>query len=249
MHFKQVLVFDIESEYGHFRKFNTTTSPLTYSVPTRPAIAGFLGAILGYERETAAGIFGKGVAPIADIFSKKNACIAVQIMQPTRKATMCFNLLDTAKTASSFFNVEQRTQIDFELLKKPTFRIFIHLADENRFEELVERVRNNKTHFTPYLGISQFTSRVIFRGVTAANLSDSAEYQEVVTAVSILKVEDIRFNYAADFKYTSDTMPIEMLPNREVIEYAEVIVETTGKTISVKSNQIYLTDFGNILFL
>ena len=46
MNSKELLIFDIRGEYGHFRKYNTTTSPLTYSIPTRTAIAGILGAIL-----------------------------------------------------------------------------------------------------------------------------------------------------------------------------------------------------------
>ena len=250
---KKVLVFDIESEYGHFRKFNTTTSPLTYSIPSRPAIAGLVGAILGIEREIAAGKFNKGVTPIADVFSKDKSSIGVQIINSIQKVNIGFNLLDTEKTASSFFNIKQRTQIEFELLKNPCFRVFISLADENLFSELISRVQNNKTHFTPYLGLSQFTASVHFKGVTDAELLESTEFQEVVTSVNISNADSespIRFIYAKDFKYTSDTLPIEMLSNREVIEYSEVIVETTGKPILLKSNQIYQTSlFGNILFL
>ena len=51
MNYKGILIFDISSEFGHFRKYNTTTSPLSYSIPTRTAVAGILGAILGMERE------------------------------------------------------------------------------------------------------------------------------------------------------------------------------------------------------
>jgi hypothetical protein len=45
-------------------------------------------------------------------------------------------------------------------------------------------------------------------------------------------------------------MPVEMLKDRTVIEYSEVIVETNGKPINVKSDNIYQAEgFGNILFL
>ena len=250
---KQVLVFDIESEYGHFRKFNTTTSPLTYSIPSRPAIAGFVGAILGIEREVSSGKFNKGVVPVADLLKKEKSSIGVQILNSIKKVNLGFNLLDNEKTAASFFNIKQRTQIEFELLKKPRFRIFISLTDEVLFNNLIQKVRDNKTHFTPYLGLSQFTACVHFQGLVEAKLSSSNDFQEVVTAVNISNADaelPIRFNHSQDFKYTSDTMPIEMLQNREVIEYSEVITEVTGKSITVKSNQIYQTaSFGNILFL
>ncbi len=253
MHSDNLLVFDIASEYGHFRKFNTTTSPLTYSIPTRPAIAGLLGAILGIEREQSPGKFRDGVIPISEVFTKDKAGIGVQIINPVKKVNIAFNLLDTEKTASSFFNIKQRTQIEFELLKDPCFRLFINLKDETIFEQLVNRVSENRTHFTPYLGLSQCTATVSFKGFSKFERLITSDFQEVVTAVNLSNTnqdDPIQFNHSIDFKYTSDTMPVVMLKDRIVTEYSEVIVETNGKTIQVKSNEIYQTDgFGNILFL
>lgn len=252
-HSKQILIFDVESEYGHFRKFNTTTSPLTYSIPTRPAIAGLLGAILGIEREFSANKFNTGIVPVAEIFAKSKANIGVQILNPIKKVNIAFNLLDTEKTAASFFNVKQRTQIEFELLKEPKFRIFVALQDEKLFAQLTDRVKKNQTHFTPYLGLSQFTAMIEYKGIETATLLSKNEFHEVVTAVNVSELDannSIEFNSSVDFKYTSDTLPIEMKRDREVTEYSEVIMETNGNTIQVKSDKIYQTiQFGNILFL
>jgi CRISPR-associated protein Cas5h len=251
----QVLIFDVESEYGHFRKFNTTTSPLTYSIPTRPAIAGLIGAILGIEREVSAENFREGVTPVAELFTKEKASFAVQIINPTKKVNIGFNLLDTEKTASSFFNVKQRTQIEFELLKNPKFRIYVSLRDSILFSTLVEKVQLNQAHFTPYLGLSQFTASTKFIRIVNVSKSQSAEFQEVLTAVNLNNADadnPIEFDYTVNsgFKYTSDTMPIVMQANRIVTEYSEVILETSGKPIKVKSDNIfYLEDIGNIIFL
>jgi CRISPR-associated protein Cas5h len=253
MHSDKLLIFDIASEYGHFRKFNTTTSPLTYSIPTRPAIAGVLGAILGIEREISSGKFKDGVIPVSEVFAKDNAIIAVQLINPVKKVNIAFNLLDTEKTASSFFNIKQRTQIEFELLKEPCFRLFINVKEDNVFDDLVNRVQGNSTHFTPYLGLSQFTATITFRGLSTFERVNTRDFQEVVTAVNLSNTnqdDPIQFNHSIDFKYTSDTMPVAMLKDRIVTEYSEVIVETNGKTIQVKANEIYQTEgFGNILFL
>ena len=253
MHSDKLLVFDIGSEYGHFRKFNTTTSPLTYSIPTRPAITGLLGAILGIERELSAGNFPKGVIPVSEVFAKDKANIAVQLMSPVKKVNIAFNLLDTEKASASFFNIKKRTQIEFELLKDPSFRLFISLKDAKVFEELINRIQENRTFFTPYLGLSQFTSIVKFIGLIDAKPLMISDFQEVVTAVNLSNTDQddpIQFNRSIDFKYTSDTMPVEMLRDRVVTEYSEVVVETNGKMIKIKSNEIYQTKgFGNILFL
>lgn len=251
----EVLIFDIESEYGHFRKFNTTTSPLTYSIPTRPAIAGLVGAILGIEREVSADIFREGATPIAELFAKDKAAIGVQIINPIKKVNIGFNLLDTEKTASSFFNIKQRTQIEFELLKNPKFRIYICLKDEVLFHDLLEKTGLNQAHFTPYLGLSQFTAKVTFVGTARIRHLETSDFVEVLTAVNLSNTDadnPIEFDYEANngFKYTSDTLPIQMLPDRVITEYAEVIVETHGKPIKVKSDKIFrVGDFGNILFL
>jgi CRISPR-associated Cas5-like protein len=53
----RVLVFEVWGEYGHFRKHYTTTSPLTFSIPSRTALTGLLGAIIGLSKEEYLGHF------------------------------------------------------------------------------------------------------------------------------------------------------------------------------------------------
>lgn len=251
MQSKKIIVFDISSEYGHFRKFNTTTSPLTYSIPSRPAIIGMIGAISGIEREIGAGKFHELVVPVAEVFSKENADVAIQILNPIKKANIAFNLLDTEKTAASFFNIKQRTQIEFELLKNPSFRIFVSIKDENLFEQLVSKLQENKTHFTPYMGLSQFTATTNLVTVEVGNSIISQDYIDIQTAVNISNTErKFDFKHTSEFKYNSDTMPIEMTKDRVVVEYSEVIIETNGQGISVKTTKAYSVGaYGNIIFL
>jgi len=49
---EKYLVFDISASYGHFKKPYTTTSPLTYSIPTRTAVSGIIAAVLGFGKKT-----------------------------------------------------------------------------------------------------------------------------------------------------------------------------------------------------
>ncbi|WP_299464141.1 type I-B CRISPR-associated protein Cas5b [uncultured Microscilla sp.] len=247
---KTILIFDIESEYGHFRKFNTTTSPLTYSIPPRPALVGLLGAILGIEREVSTGKFNQGVVPVAELFAKPDTELAVQLVNPVKKVPMAFNLLDTEKSGASFFNIKQRTQIEFELLKHPCFRVFVACANDKLMQQLVDKVQHNQAHFTPYLGLSQFTATCKFVAVAEAHLLASTEAQEVVTAVNLSENREIAFEYEQQMKYTSDTFPIELNAQRVVQSYAEVLIEAHGKPIRVKSERIYTTkQHGNLLFL
>ncbi len=249
---KKVLVFDISSEYGHFRKFNTTSSPLTYAIPTRPAIVGLLGAILGVEREIAPNIYRDGIIPVATLFDKKKSDIAVQILHPVKKVNIGFNLLKT-KEPASFFNIKNRTQIEFELLKEPKFRVFVTHQDKTLFNNLCERIKKVNHYFTPYLGLAQFTATIHFKDLTDCVLKENnTDYILVHTAVSLkyLDAENpIDFQKGNAF-VVADTLPIAMQKDRVVTEYAEVLVERKGQPLSVKVPHYYTTEnYGNILFL
>ncbi len=252
MNCKEVLIFDISSEYGHFRKYNTTTSPLTYSIPPRPAIVGILGAILGIEREIDVGKYPQGVVPVNKLFSKENSGIAVQILNPVRKVNVGMNLINTKK---SFYDLTKagRTQINFELLKDAKFRIYVAIEDNEIFSELEKRLKNKQHHFTPYLGLAQFTATIDFVDKKELKLqqADTNDYVEVVTAVNLSQIQaenPVDFDYSA--MYSANNMPVEMDEKREVQEYSEILTENNGKPIKAKVENYYkIENYGNIVFL
>lgn len=251
MNSKEVLIFDIKSEYGHFRKYNTTTSPLSYSIPTRTAIAGILGAILGMERELRDGVYPEGAEPVQEFFSKERSDIAVQIMHPVKKENIGFNLINTKM---SFYDLTKagRTQIEFELVKDVHYRIYLAMEDKAKFEELTERIIHKKHHFTPYLGLAQFTTIVDFvQKTTATQINGNGDFAEIVTAVNMSKLQgEPPIEFQREFFYSANNMPIAMNRDREVLEYSEVLIEKNGKPLKVKVSDYYTIEgMGNILFL
>jgi len=201
MESRKLLVFDISGEYGHFRKFNTTSSPLTYSIPTHTALAGILGAIIGIEREVSANVFPDGVIPVNEVFSRDKAKFAIQILNPIN-------------------------------------------------DKVAEGIRLVNHHFTPYLGLSQFTALVEWLGIENISIKDLEEdFIEIHTAVNLSKLTvaaPIRFEKAF---YSTDTMPMAMRRDRVITEYAEILIERKGSSIWVNTPNYLETKFGNILFL
>lgn len=253
MDYKEILIFDISSEYGHFRKYNTTTSPLTYSIPTRTAIAGILGAIIGIEREISDGVYPEGIVPVQEFFSKTNSEIAVQVLNPVKKETVAMNLINTKK---SFYNLTKagRTQIEFELLKDSKFRIFLSLNNQpDIFNELTERIKSKRHHYSPYLGLAQFTANVDFVDTVKTYMEDNTEnaYIQILTAVNLSKLsksDPVQFDYSA--MYSANNMPVEMNRYREIQEFSEVLIEKNGKPVNAKVISYYkIENYGNILFL
>ncbi|MDD2245190.1 MAG: type I-B CRISPR-associated protein Cas5b [Dysgonamonadaceae bacterium] len=251
MSYKDLLIFDIKSEYGHFRKYNTTTSPLTYSIPTRTSIIGILGAILGMEREICDGQYPEGAEPVQEFFSKEKAGIAVQIINPVKKENIGINLINTK---SSFYDLTRagHTQVNFELLKNPHYRIYLSMDNHNKFEELLERIKCKRHHFTPYLGLAQFTAQIDFvkRTKACVRISEN-EYTEIITAVNMSKLlGEPPVEFQKESFYSANNMPIEMNRDREVLEYSEVLIEKNGKPMCVRvSEYLSIDGTGNILFL
>ena len=253
MNYKEILIFDISSEYGHFRKYNTTTSPLTYSIPTRTSIAGILGAVLGMEREISEGIYPEGAIPVQEFFSKDNSDIAIQIINPVKKQTVAMNLVNTK---TSFYNLSKagRTQIEFELLKDAKFRIYLSINNnQDTFNELTERIKEKKHYYSPYLGLAQFTANLDFVDTVNAEFIENKEkkYIDIQTAVNLSKIKDenpVSFDYSA--MYSANNMPVEMNRNREVQEYSEVLIERNGLPIKARVENYYkINHGGNIVFL
>ncbi len=253
MNYKEILIFDISSEFGHFRKYNTTTSPLSYSIPTRTAIAGILGAILGMEREVADGVYPDGAISVQEFFSKANSDIAVQILNPVKKENVAINLINTK---TSFYDLTKagRTQIEFELVKNIKYRIFLALnSNQLVFNELAERIKTKNHHFSPYLGLAQFTATVDFVNVKQAERIENRDenFIEIITAVNLSKTigeQPVDFDYSA--MYSANNMPIEMNRNREVQEFSEVLIEKNGLPVKAKVKDYYkIENYGNILFL
>lgn len=250
METKQILAFDVSAEYGHFRKFNTTTSPLSYSIPTRIAVGGLLGAILGMERETGPGKYPQGITPVQEVFGKGLADIAIQLLAPVKKVTIGFNLINTK---TSFFEIKNRTQIPFELLKNPSFRIYFSHQDTRLMEELEHRLILHSHHFTPYLGLAQFTANIQWGEKTVGEVvvRTNPEKTSVLTALNLSELTATNpINFDTSSQYLVETMPLSMDRNRIVNEYGEVMVESAVKPISANLTQwVRVPNHGNIVFL
>src|SRR3972149_5978418 len=84
MTMEKLLVFDVWGDYGHFRKFYTTSSPLTFSIPPRTSLCGLLGSVVGLGKEE-----------YLNHFSKKDAQIALRLLNPVKKTRLGINLINT----------------------------------------------------------------------------------------------------------------------------------------------------------
>lgn len=246
---------DISGEYAHYRKFNTTTSPLSFIVPTKTAIMGMAGAILGYDRDK-----------FADILNSNNFEVGIQLLHPIQKQMHTLNLINTKESISKYGHNDEHTQIEFEYIFNPKYRLFITCNDDI-LNELIVRIQNKNYHYSPYLGTAQLFANIDYIDSIDVELT-KCDPTTISLCNSIVNLEKcvgdkIDFSFNPTAHYIAENMPIEMVydktenyetkksktKNKKVItidkritKYSEVIIELNADKIPIYINEAYESD-------
>ncbi|MCW3140398.1 MAG: type I-B CRISPR-associated protein Cas5b [Methanophagales archaeon] len=224
----RVLVFDVWGDYAHFRRGYTTTSPLTYPFPSRTTLAGLISTILGLPRDSYYKLFGKD-----------NSAFALQILNPIRKIKITQNLIDTKTGFYLWDNKGQRTQIPFEFIKKPKYRLYVWLEGE-KFEDLIKLIRGHNSVYTPYLGISECIANFEIFKDGMFEVEKKRVNGEEVEIHSIIKkgaVKKIRLEKGKNYGIVK--VPGFMNKDRSVSKYMEFYYEEDGKPLKITEGEYY----------
>ncbi len=234
----KALVFDIWGDYAHFRKMETTTSPLTYSIPTGTAISGLVAAILGLGRDT-----------YYDAFSRENFEFSIRILKPIKKIRLNINII---KTDVGFYLWDirgtPRSPTPYEFLKMPHYRIYINLKEPEFHDRLKYYIKNHKTTYTPYLGLSELIANFNFVGEFDI-ITKEAENDQIH---SILNKKDAKVkieNLKEGMKWNIENIPLYMNSERCVNEYSNVLLEQSGRPITIEKGLFCKIGEENVVFL
>lgn len=218
----KVLIFDIYGDYAHFKKYYTTSSPLTLSFPPPPTIKGMLGAICG-----------KGKDEYLEVFSSEQCKVGIRILKPIKKVRMGLNHINTK---DGFWipvnkkNHQAHTQICTEFLKDPVYRIYFSHQDDELFEKLTEMIKEHKTVFTLSLGLSELLADFKYVGQRDFTKIENEE-SEIHSIVPIECIKDQGLIFADARKYFKEKIPVDMIKGRIVSKYQDILFESEGKSI------------------
>ncbi len=226
---ERVIVFDVWGDYAHFRKNYSTSSPLTYSFPPRTALSGLIGAIVGLDKTE---YFRE--------FFRDGAKIGCKIIKPVKKVRIGENLIDT-KSAVKMHLIKNRTQIRFEFVKDPNYRIYFTHSDSKFFKSFRCFLENHQSVFTPCLGLSQLICN--FQFVGEFGLKASGEEMQTIDSVVPGKCI-VQPQFEEGKEYFSEVMPCEMGEEREVTDYREILFERNGMGIKAKARELWEVENG-----
>ncbi|MDD3925062.1 MAG: type I-B CRISPR-associated protein Cas5b [bacterium] len=223
----KVLSFDVTGDYAHFRKYYSTSSPVTFSVIPPTAVLGIIGAVLGLPREEE--LYVK-------ILTEAVTGIGIRLLSPVKKTRMGINLINTK---SNVWVPKQRregarTQIKFEFLKEAAYRFYITMEDQELFGRLASTLMEHKCYYTVSLGLSELLADFRFMGVDEFTLEEAGDPVKIVTAVPLNHIRKEGIALTPDRRYIKERMPFSMNDNREVQEYGELLAESQGRSMSLK---------------
>lgn len=215
-----VVAFDVWSDYAHFKKFFTTTSPLTFSVPPRTSLMGLIGAICGLGKDE-----------YMEVLASDRANLAVSIINPIKKMRLAENLIDTEKGVL-MGRIKTRTQIRFEFVKDARYRVYVNLSDDERHATLQAMLEAHQSVYTPCLGISEHIANFNYVGSCRADIVSPGDHVDVISAINDDLIDDLMIE--PDKEYFSEVMPCDLNAERVPQRYAKIIYEKSGKPMRAR---------------
>lgn len=219
-----VLVFRIKGPYAHFRRVYTTTSASSYSFPTRTAILGIIGAIIGIERKARA----------EHLKYLKDLDVTTSLEKPVNKMRIPLNYQSIKESG--------RIQIPLEVIKNPSYLIFV--KEFEYYEKLKNFLENKETVFTPYLGISEFIAS--FEYVGEYELKEAPLPCEVSSVIPSSKV---KIEPESGVLYVKERATRSMDEKRNYLEHETYILRKDAKPIRVTEGKVFSVGRWNIIWM
>jgi CRISPR-associated protein Cas5h len=193
-----VVVFEIGSSFGYFRKGFTTTNSLTHSLIPRSTIEGVIAAIIGLSY----GQYQKKFRP---------SNIAIQIVSAVRKINLkqmntnpdwwnYFLYPSLHKKNISDKNILFSVPASIEVLVNPRYRIYFDGGDTYNCR-LSDYLQNKMSYYTPYLGTSSMIAYTKYVGTFAYSISNNmTEFTSIDSVIPFdSKIPDIKLDIESKF--------------------------------------------------
>ncbi len=233
----EILKFDIEGKFAHFRKFHGNNTAMSYSIPPRTTIIGILAAIIGEDKDT---YYGK--------FKSDKLWIGVRIVQDIKKSFHRLNYLKITGR-DDFTGQKGRIQTPFEIvtghdLKQDMVRYRFYLSsgeDADLYGMLKTHLLTGNRTFNISLGIAGFSAFITnVDAVQAIEMKAKNEWVDIHSACNSEQVSEIDFPEDPEVKFNhieEELLPADFIggeKGREVYRMNRVLFATRPFPMHVK---------------
>jgi len=252
---ENLISFDLCGKVAHFRKFYSTSSALTHTIPPRTTIIGILAAIIGEYRDTY-------------YENMDDLLIGIQVISPMKKIFQKFNFLKIDnKNIDQFAGIApNRTQTSMELIipmnireEDLKFRVFVGIKNKRheQYKKLIKYLKSGHSEFGTTLGLAHLIGYL-------ENIVEYKSFKQnedltiaISTAILVNQVQGITTN---NISIEQDNFPLSMkinsVPNaktktRIATNIQSMVYSIDGNAFGVNlknTNNTYLVKFGDSTF-
>lgn len=221
-----VLVFRVKGQFAHWRKWFTTTSPLTYSFPPRTAILGLIGAIIGVQRDEVPERF-----PLQA--TKTSVSLLTRIVKDRLPETWYHSPIRIIGRKIDLNKATEIFRANLEVVRYPHYRVIFGHEDGKLMAELAARLKEKRWFYPPYLGIMGFLADIEFEN------EDEAEELEgnKIDLNSILPLDEdspsLELSPSGNY-IKEERPPLEVFPGRKFNYLKMAYIESTAQPLSLK---------------
>lgn len=233
-----VVAFRYWADFGHFSHPATIYSSLTYPIPPKTSIMGALAAIGGLES-------------LEEYLFLNAIRYSVVVENISGKQSFCFNgiknALPSVKANQAVQIVKSRKQFLRELLVNPRYLIIVdfgELANDERVQVIIRNLQEHIALFPVYMGTNLCLAD--FEWVECAGEYISNDQMMPVHSFLPLPAD---FEIEPNRSYTDVRIPTTIDKGRIFGGFTDLIIETSGKGIKAKPQQIYKTPEHNLLMI
>ena len=177
-----VISFRLSGEFASFRDPSVTSNQLVYLIPSKTAVIGIIGAILGVERGHD---FEKSYSgAYLELFRKTQ--IGIELLSEPNKFTFFTNHRSLKEDKTKPYKTE--------VLVSPSYNVYVRIEDEQTSGLFFNALRNNTFAYPPYLGHAYCPAKVSDVAMHEAELFDGLSY---VTSSVVLDESE---TYSSKFK-------------------------------------------------
>ena len=141
-------------------------------------------------------------------------------------------------------NKNPRTQIKAEFVKDPVYKIYVS-GNDDLIDELAQLLKENRTHYTVSLGLSELLADFKFKGIYEGRKVNTAEKVDSVIPSKLVQQIDLERIQ----RIGKERIPTDMDADRKVLSYEDVIFNMDGGSIFGKFSDTVELENGEVVYL
>jgi len=240
----KALRFRWSARFGFFLRAEAAAAGFGYPVPPRPAVLGVIANLLGLARDDLATELASAQVAVTGAVPSThwhNGNHRKTLPKPLRYRVKAGG--DDATTAE-----ERNTQLRQEWLLAPDYTVTAVLPARHH-DELARRLRDDRSHFTPCMGLSEMLARVTLLDEPELTLLPPGDH----AVSSVLRVGEgteinARAALAAGLHVLTLAMPRAVTAERR-FTHATFMLERRGHPLPCHTDRAYAAGGGSLVFL